>query len=123
LEQLPTALHYLRKLGNGIVEQEDFEKECGIGKYQDLFGFSSWKEKPTQREILHLNEEGRTKSKLEKKQQHDKEEAEKKKNEEEAQQQEKLEKDLQEQLARAEKEARTEIRAEKRQKFLSTRQK
>lgn len=29
--QLPTALHYLRKLGNGIIDQEDFEKKCGIG--------------------------------------------------------------------------------------------
>lgn len=32
LHQLPVALHYLRKVGNGIIDQEDFEKECGVGK-------------------------------------------------------------------------------------------
>lgn len=29
--QLPVALHFLRKIGGGVIDQEEFEKECGIG--------------------------------------------------------------------------------------------
>ncbi len=32
IDQLPVALHYLRKVGNKILDPEEFEKECGVGK-------------------------------------------------------------------------------------------
>jgi len=30
--QLPTALYYMNSNGNSIIDQEDFEKQTGIGK-------------------------------------------------------------------------------------------
>ena len=56
LEELPTALYILSKSGSSILDQEEFEKQCGIGKYADLFGFSSWRIKPS-RIMTHPNEE------------------------------------------------------------------
>eukprot|EP01116_Phalansterium_solitarium_P000667 TRINITY_DN10502_c0_g1_i2.p1 TRINITY_DN10502_c0_g1~~TRINITY_DN10502_c0_g1_i2.p1 ORF type:complete len:426 (+),score=106.23 TRINITY_DN10502_c0_g1_i2:661-1938(+) len=67
LEQLPTALRYLRK-HSGIIEQEEFEKECGLGQYKDLWGFSSWSQKPTRIEILHQDEKERRKREEKRKQ-------------------------------------------------------
>jgi len=73
MNQLPTALYYLRKTGNAIIDQEEFERQCGIGKYSDLFMYSSWKAKHTRREILHLDEETRFRRKEEKRRQQEKE--------------------------------------------------
>jgi len=82
LNQLATALYYLRKTGNGIIDQEDFEKVCGIGQYADLFGFGTWDAKCTQIEILRINEQERKRKKELKRQQKEKEELEKKQQQE-----------------------------------------
>jgi hypothetical protein len=47
IEQLPTALFLLSKAGGSLIDQEEFEKDVGIGKFADVFGFSEWKVRPS----------------------------------------------------------------------------
>jgi len=78
--QLPVALHFLRKIGGGVIDQEEFEKECGIEtKFVDLFGYSSWKDKPARIEVLKENEAERKRVKEEKLRRHQQEMEDKKK--------------------------------------------
>jgi hypothetical protein len=55
-----------------------FNGYINIGKYEDLFGYSSWKIKPTEREILRKDEKARIQKKISKKEEILKEEREKK---------------------------------------------
>jgi len=111
--QLPTALFYLRKLGNGIIDVEDFEKAVGIGRWADLFGYSSWNAHATVVEILKTNEAERQKRKQEKLQKRLEAEKEIKEKEEEEKYEQQRQQQLQEILEKAEKEAAEKARADK----------
>eukprot|EP01119_Soliformovum_irregulare_P022650 TRINITY_DN7800_c0_g1_i1.p1 TRINITY_DN7800_c0_g1~~TRINITY_DN7800_c0_g1_i1.p1 ORF type:complete len:435 (+),score=140.74 TRINITY_DN7800_c0_g1_i1:1-1305(+) len=93
--QIATALHFLRKLGSGIIDVEEFEKECGIGQYEDLFGYSSWKREHTQVEILKVGHADKIKKRQEKMQAKLDKEAQENKD----RQEEKAEKERQDRLA------------------------
>eukprot|EP01114_Cavostelium_apophysatum_P021797 TRINITY_DN7698_c0_g1_i2.p1 TRINITY_DN7698_c0_g1~~TRINITY_DN7698_c0_g1_i2.p1 ORF type:complete len:381 (+),score=135.38 TRINITY_DN7698_c0_g1_i2:38-1180(+) len=123
LNQLATALNYLRKAGSGVIDQEDFEKACGIGQYSDLFGFSSWKEEHSQREILRIGEAERLKRKKEKQAKREQDEREAKQREAEERRELERKKQLQDQLEKAEREAFEKARAEKLKKLTDTRKK
>ena len=123
INQIGTALWYVRKLGTGIIEQEDFEKVCGIGNYSDLFGFALWKGEHTSTDILHLNESERRRKKEDKLIQKQREINEIKRKQEEDEREAKLQKQLKEQLEKAEKEADEKIKSEKWRKLTDARKK
>jgi len=66
LVQLPLALYYVRKQSGSAIEEEEFEKFIGIGRYENLFGFAFWESKHAHVEILHEKYEERMKKKKEK---------------------------------------------------------
>jgi len=123
LNQVAAALWYLRKIGNGILDQEDFEKRCGIGQYEDTWGYSMWKEQWTKTEILRLNESERRKKKEQKRQQAEREAKELKKKEEDEKHERERQKQIKETLETAEKEAEEKLRAEKWRKLKDQRKK
>jgi len=123
LNQLGTALHYLRKIGNGIIDQEDFEKECGIGKYADLFGYSSWQAKHTHTDILRLDEQERNRRKAEKQQKRDQEERERRQREQEEKREQERQNQLKVQLEKSEKESVENAKNEKLRKIAEARKK
>jgi len=123
LNQLPSALLYLRKLGNKIVDQEEFEKTCGLGKYSDLFGYSSWSEKSTQIEILHIGEQEKTRNKADKRLQQESKEREQKQQEHEVLHEQQRQQQLALQLKQATQAAEESVRLEKWKKLALARQK
>jgi len=123
INQLATALHYLRKLGSRIIEQEDFEKACGIDEYNFLFFYSSWNVKHTQTDILQLNEQERKRKKEEKRLRREQEEMEYQKQKEDEKHEQQRQKQLQDQLDKAEQEAIEAAKIEKWKKILEARKK
>jgi len=123
LNQLPTALYCLRKIGNGIIDQEDFETNCGIGQFADLFGYGTWDTTHTQTEILHINEVERMRKKELKRQQKEKEELEKKQQAEDEKKEKDRQKQLEKQLQQAENDAIEAAKVDKLKKLQESRKK
>ncbi|PRP74752.1 IQ calmodulin-binding motif domain-containing protein [Planoprotostelium fungivorum] len=123
INQISTALYRLRKIGSHPIETEDFERECGVGKYADLFVDCSWDKHPTERDLLHLHEAERQKKKKEREEQAKKEETERLQKEADEKRQMEREADRQEQLEKVEREAKEKSRATRLQRIQEARKK
>jgi len=122
MDQIPTALYYLRKIGSGIIEEEDFIRICGIGQWEDLFMYGTWREKNTEIEIFHRDEQ-KKKKQQEKKLKKEQEEIERKKQEEEMKKENEKQKQLKELVEKQENETIQKLRVEKKAKLVISRKK